>query len=185
MTPGEFRNGGANLQIQYLISACRFGNYIVASTGKGICNLAFFEGSKHSPVENLQQDWPGARLQQGTDPHLRAVQQFFEMDTADMSAIKLHLRASAFQLKVWQALLQIPLGDVTSYGSIAAQLHQPKAARAVGTAIGSNPVAFLIPCHRVIKNLGETGGYRWGPLRKKIMLGWEAANAAVFAGETQ
>jgi AraC family transcriptional regulator, regulatory protein of adaptative response / methylated-DNA-[protein]-cysteine methyltransferase len=182
MTPGEFRNGGANLSIQYSVMECRFGKYIVAATVKGICHLAFFDGDESSAVTSLQDCWPNARLLRSTDPYQQTVQSFFENDFTDTATIKLHLRASAFQLKVWQALLQIPMGAVTSYGSIAARVQQPAAARAAGTAIGSNPVAYIIPCHRVIKTMGDTGGYRWGPVRKKAMLAWEAGQTAVYAG---
>ena len=89
----------------------------------------------------------------------------------------MHLKATAFQLKVWESLLKIPLGQLSSYGEIAAEIGQPKAGRAVGTAIGSNPVAFLIPCHRVIRATGIIGGYKWGALRKTAIIGWEGAKA--------
>jgi AraC family transcriptional regulator, regulatory protein of adaptative response / methylated-DNA-[protein]-cysteine methyltransferase len=182
MTPGEFRNGGANLSIHYGMAECRFGKYIAAATDKGICHLAFFDADENAAIAALEECWPNARLLQGRHHHQQAVQSFFEQDFADTAAIKLHLRASAFQLKVWQALLQIPLGGIVSYGSIAAQVQQPAAARAVGTAIGSNPVAYIIPCHRVIRSMGETGGYRWGQVRKKAMLAWEAGKTAVGTG---
>ena len=174
MTPGEYRNGGEALTIHYTIRQCRFGNYIVASTGKGICALAFFEEDAAATIQALKDSWPNARVQEGMDGHQQKVIDFFNAGSLAEGNIRLHLKASPFQLKVWQALLQIPLGHVSDYGSVAKGVSKPLAARAVGTAIGSNPVAYIIPCHRVIKRIGETGGYRWGPLRKKAMLGWEA-----------
>jgi AraC family transcriptional regulator of adaptative response/methylated-DNA-[protein]-cysteine methyltransferase len=181
MTPGEYRNGGEDLVIRYSIQPCRFGKYLVAATQKGICNLAFFEDSNVSAVAGLREQWPNARLQQGTDNYQEKVMAFFNQDTGDADALKLHLKGSPFQLKVWHALLHIPMGDLSTYGAIAQQIHQPAAFRAVGTAIGSNPVGYIIPCHRVIKSMGETGGYRWGTIRKKAMLAWEASKTSTDA----
>ena len=175
MTPGEYRNGGEDLIIQYSIQECRFGRYIVASTAKGICNLSFFEGSKATAVASLQANWPNATIKAATDAHQQKVIDFFDKNMADPSEIRLHLKGTPFQLKVWQALLHIPQGDLSTYGGIAQHLDQPTASRAVGTAIGSNPVGYIIPCHRVIKSIGETGGYRWGSIRKKAMLAWESS----------
>ena len=174
MTPGEYKNGGALLTIRYFVGECLFGKYFAASTGKGICNLCFFEGGDQSAVEDLTVSWPNAKLLRGLDEHLQQVIHFFSRDALSPAAIKLHLKGTPFQLKVWQALLRIPEGDIASYGTIARHLNQENASRAVGTAIGSNPIGYIIPCHRVIKNIGETGGYRWGPVRKKAMLAWEA-----------
>jgi len=175
MTPGEYRNGGEDLIIQYSIQECRFGRYIVASTAKGICNLSFFEGSKAAAIASLQANWPNATIKAATDAHQQKVIDFFDKNMADPSEIRLHLKGTPFQLKVWQALLHIPQGDLSTYGGIAQHLDQPTASRAVGTAIGSNPVGYIIPCHRVIKSIGETGGYRWGSIRKKAMLAWESS----------
>jgi len=177
MTPGEYRNGGENLIIQYSIQECRFGKYIVASTTKGICNLSFFEESEAAAVTALKACWPNAQLKAGTDAHQQKIIRFFTDNTGDASTILLHLKGTPFQLKVWQALLHIPQGHLSTYGGIAQHIDQPTASRAVGTAIGSNPVGYIIPCHRVIKSIGETGGYRWGGIRKKAMLAWEASKA--------
>lgn len=174
MTPGEYKNGGASLTIQFTVGECLFGKYLAASTGKGICNLSFFEGNDQTAINQLKLSWPNAILSTGIDQHLQKVIDFFSRDALNPVAIKLHLKGTAFQLKVWQALLRIPEGDIASYGNIARHLNQHNASRAVGTAIGSNPVGYIIPCHRVIKNIGETGGYRWGPIRKKTILLWEA-----------
>ncbi len=167
MTPGEYRNGGEDLTIQYSVQQCRFGKYIIASTTKGICNLSFFEGANAEAVTTLKEYWPGATLVAGTDNNQQKVIDFFNGDGDDANAIKLHLKGTPFQLKVWHALLHIPQGDVSTYGGIAQHIDQPAASRAVGTAIGSNPVGYIIPCHRVIRSIGETGGYRWGRNKKK------------------
>jgi len=185
MTPGEYRNGGEDLTIQYSIQQCRFGKYIVASTSKGISNLSFFEGNNSSAIEVLKAYWPNAKLVAGTDNNQQKVIDFFNDAPDDTDAIKLHLKATPFQLKVWHALLHIPQGDLSTYGSIAQHINQPSASRAVGTAIGSNPVGYIIPCHRVIKSIGETGGYRWGGTRKKAMLAWEASKTNMDVVESQ
>ncbi|MEO5594635.1 MAG: methylated-DNA--[protein]-cysteine S-methyltransferase [Chitinophagaceae bacterium] len=179
MTPGEYRNGGEDLTIQYSIQQCRFGKYIVASTSKGISNLSFFEGNNAPAIGILKANWPYAKLVAGTDNNQQKVIDFFNDTAAGSSAIKLHLKGTPFQLKVWHALLHIPQGDLSTYGGIARHIDQPSASRAVGTAIGSNPVGYIIPCHRVIKSIGETGGYRWGGTRKKAMLAWEASKTGV------
>lgn len=178
MTPGEYRNGGEGLQIRYSLQECQFGKYLVAATAKGICSLAFFEGNDALALAGLQEYWPNAVLAPGTNMHQEKVMAFFDKDTGDAGSIRLHLKGTPFQIKVWQALLHIPMGDLSTYGSLAAQIQQPAAARAVGTAIGSNPVGYIIPCHRVIKSIGETGGYRWGSIRKKAMLAWEASKTS-------
>jgi AraC family transcriptional regulator, regulatory protein of adaptative response / methylated-DNA-[protein]-cysteine methyltransferase len=178
MTPGEYKNGGEALTIHYSIQTCRFGKYIVASTGKGICNLSFFEGTNMAAVNGLQAFWSNAKLMNGLDDNQQKIIRFFNNDTPDAANIKLHLRGTAFQLKVWHALLHIPEGDVSTYGGIAQHLQQAGASRSVGTAIGRNPVGYIIPCHRVIRNIGETGGYRWGVTRKKAMLAWEAGKVS-------
>lgn len=175
MTPGEFRNGGENLRIQYSLQQCRFGKYLVAATAKGICHLSFFEEADASAVKGLQEYWPNADLVPGMDLHQEKILAFFNKNVHDAGNIRLHLKGTPFQLKVWQALLHIPMGDLSTYGAIAAHIQQPAAARAVGTAIGSNPAGYIIPCHRVIRSIGETGGYRWGSIRKKAMLAWEAS----------
>ncbi len=175
MTPGEYKNGGKNLSIQYSFQESQFGNYIVASTSAGICNLLFFEKSATAAETELKSLWPNAKIFEGENQYHEAIQRFFENDFTQAEKIKLHLRGTAFQLKVWEALLRIPEGHLSSYTNIAKAIHQPRAQRAVGTAIGSNPVAFVIPCHRVIKTVGEIGDYRWGAPRKMAMIGWEAA----------
>jgi AraC family transcriptional regulator of adaptative response/methylated-DNA-[protein]-cysteine methyltransferase len=174
MTPGEFRNGGEALHINYSFAETPFGDIIIASTGKGICQLAFVKNEKYG-IENLQYFFPKAALLQKTDMIQQHALRFFTGDWSDLQQVKLHLKGTAFQLKVWQSLLHVPFGHITTYASIAGNINNAGASRAVGTAIGSNPVAFLIPCHRVIKATGITGEYHWGSNRKTAMLGWEAA----------
>ena len=176
MTPGEYKNGGESLQINYSHAETPFGDVLIASTQKGICHIAFTQGS-NSGAEGLQQLFPKAALEQKTDMLQQTALQVFTGDWHNLGQIKLHLKATPFQLKVWQALMLIPFGQVSTYSSIAQGIQLPGAQRAVGTAIGSNPVAYLIPCHRVIRSTGVIGQYHWGNTRKTAIIGWEAAKA--------
>lgn len=175
MTPGEYKNGGENLTIRYSLRNSQFGDYLIASTGKGISNLYFFDGEEKSVIEDLKASWIKAEIIEGTDEDQAKIARFFANDFTDTEKIKLHLKGTEFQIKVWEALLKIPQGMLTSYGQIAGSMNQVNASRAVGTAIGSNPVGFIIPCHRVIKSVGGIGEFRWGSHRKKAMIGWEAS----------
>ena len=174
MTPGEYKNGGEQLQINYSFAETPFGNIIVASTTKGICHLAFADDEKDA-LQQLQSQFPNARFKQVVDTIQQNALFIFIQDWKDLSKIKLHLKGTPFQIKVWEALLKIPMGDVSTYSGIANTINNPNASRAVGTAIGDNPVAFLIPCHRVIRSTGDFGQYHWGSIRKTAMIGWEAA----------
>jgi AraC family transcriptional regulator, regulatory protein of adaptative response / methylated-DNA-[protein]-cysteine methyltransferase len=174
MTPGEYKNGGELLQINYSFAETPFGNIIVASTTKGICHLAFADDEKEA-FQQLQLQFPKAQFRQVVDTIQQNALFIFTQDWKDLSKIKLHLKGTSFQIKVWEALLKIPMGDVSTYSGIANTINNPNASRAVGTAIGDNPVAFLIPCHRVIRSTGDFGQYHWGSLRKTAMIGWEAA----------
>ncbi|HMK18421.1 MAG TPA: methylated-DNA--[protein]-cysteine S-methyltransferase [Chitinophagaceae bacterium] len=174
MTPGEYKNGGEQLQINYSFAETPFGNIIVASTTKGICHLAFADDEKDA-LQQLQLQFPNAQFRQVVDTIQQNALFIFTQDWKDLSKIKLHLKGTPFQIKVWEALLKIPMGDVSTYSGIANTINNPNASRAVGTAIGDNPVAFLIPCHRVIRSTGDFGQYHWGSIRKTAMIGWEAA----------
>ena len=174
MTPGEYKNGGEQLQINYSFAETPFGNILVASTTKGICHLAFADDEKEA-LQQLQLQFPNAQFRQVVDTIQQNALFIFTQDWKDLSKIKLHLKGTPFQVKVWEALLKIPMGDVSTYSGIANTINNPNASRAVGTAIGDNPVAFLIPCHRVIRSTGEFGQYHWGNIRKTAMIGWEAA----------
>jgi len=177
MSPAVYKKGGDRLSINYSFAETVFGNIIVASTNVGICHLSFAEDNA-AAFNTLEEQFPNAVLKQHTDLIQQKALQFFSGDWSDLSKIKLHLKGSDFQIKVWQTLLKIPMGNVSSYASIANTIENSKASRAVGTAIGSNPVAFLIPCHRVIKSTGLIGEYHWGSVRKAAMLGWEAAHVS-------
>jgi AraC family transcriptional regulator of adaptative response/methylated-DNA-[protein]-cysteine methyltransferase len=174
MTPGDFKNGGENLMINYDFYPTLFGNMIVATTPIGICHMAFFDNQAIA-VENLKIHFPWAKLVQQTDDIQENAIRFFNQDLTQEKKLKLHLKGTAFQLKVWETLLRIPKGDLTTYGTIAKAIGNSNASRAVGSAIGSNPVALLIPCHRVIQSSGNFGQYHWGEVRKTAILGWEAA----------
>ena len=174
MTPGEYKNGGINLNINYSYAESPFGDMIVASTTKGICHMAFIEESEQAFAE-LQNHFPNASYFQKVDTIQQDALFIFRNDWTKLNKIKLHLKGTEFQLKVWQALLSIPEGKLSTYGNIAKQINHPKASRAVGTAIGNNPIAFLIPCHRVIQESGNFGEYHWGKVRKKAIIGWEAS----------
>jgi AraC family transcriptional regulator, regulatory protein of adaptative response / methylated-DNA-[protein]-cysteine methyltransferase len=176
MTPAEYKNGGRNLDINYSFAESPFGNILVASTEKGICYMAFAD-NEQTAFETLQNHFPNARFRQMVDFIQQNALHIFSQDWTELKQIKLHLKGTDFQLKVWQTLLKVPMGQLTTYGAIAGKIENPKASRAVGTAIGSNPVAFLIPCHRIIQPSGVTGGYMWGTTRKTAIIGWEGAKA--------
>lgn len=174
MTPGEFKNGGESLTINYCFAESPFGKLIVASTHKGVCHM-FFEEDEEKALNDLQIRFPNASFRQVTDRFQQGALFIFQDDWKRLDQIKLHLVGTPFQLKVWESLLKIPMGRLSTYGDLAQDMDQPNASRAVGTAIGKNPVAFLIPCHRVIQSSGKTGGYMWGPDKKTAIIGWEAA----------
>ncbi len=180
MTPGEYKNGGAALFINYSFAESPFGNLIVASTAKGICYMAFADEEQNA-LQDLQRHFPNAQYRQMTDLIQQNALHIFRHDWSQPEQIKLHLKGTAFQLKVWETLLKVPAGSLATYRRIAEKISKPGALRAVGTAIGQNPVAFIIPCHRVIQSSGAIGGYHWGTTRKTAMIGWEAAKAEVFA----
>lgn len=174
MTPGEYKNGGESLSINYSFVESPFGDIIVAATPKGICHMAFADEPENS-FRTLNEKFPNARYSQMVDRMQQNAIFIFTQDWNKLSEIKLHLKGTEFQLKVWETLLKIPMGSLSTYGDIASKLNNPNASRAIGTAIGNNPVAFLIPCHRVIRSSGELGGYHWGLTRKTAIIGWEAA----------
>lgn len=173
MTPGEYKNGGENLLINYSYASSPFGKILLASTNKGLCYMAFADDEK--AFQELQQKFPQAKYQQQVDSFQQGALEFFTKSRSKKSSLKLHLKGTPFQIKVWEALLTIPAGQLSTYGKIAQQINNPKACRAVGSAIGDNPISYLIPCHRVIQSTGTFGNYHWGPERKTAMIGWEAA----------
>lgn len=180
MTPGEYRQGGAGLAMRWSWGPSRFGPLLVATTARGVCALQFVPDAA-SALAWLQTRWPQASLQAATDGHQALRRQLFEPLNPD-TPLSLHLQGSNFQIQVWRALLTLPYGSLASYGQLANLIGKPGAARAVGNAVGANPVAWLIPCHRVIRAGGACGGYRWGETRKLALLGWEAARQAAGPG---
>ncbi len=175
MTPGEYKNGGENLQIDYGFAESIFGSIMMAATQKGICHIAFYEEERLA-INHLQKLFSNATYVKKENPLFIEVRKVFNNNFNELHKIKLHLKGTDFQLKVWETLLTIPMGQLSTYGNIAKKVNNPNASRAVGTAIGDNPVAFLIPCHRVIQSTGIFGGYMWGPKRKTAMIGWEGVN---------
>jgi AraC family transcriptional regulator of adaptative response/methylated-DNA-[protein]-cysteine methyltransferase len=174
MTPAEYKNGGMALSINYSFAESPFGHIIVASTAKGICYLAFADEHEEA-FNNLYTRFPNAKYTQVVDNAQQNALFIFTRDWSQLPNIKLHLKGTSFQLKVWEALLTIPMGGLSTYSSVALAIQHPTASRAVGSAVGDNPIAFLIPCHRVIKATGEFGQYHWGATRKSAIIGWEAA----------
>ncbi|MBA4744374.1 MAG: methylated-DNA--[protein]-cysteine S-methyltransferase [Muricauda sp.] len=169
MTPGEYKNGGESLEINYSFAESPFGKLIVASTSKGICHMSFIDDGQKA-FDDLKLRFPNATYRQFLDKHQQDGLSIFQNDWSKQEQIKLHLNGTPFQLKVWETLLKIPSGSLSVYGSIAQKIERPKASRAVGSAIGKNPVAFLIPCHRVIQSSGKIGGYMWGNTRKSAII---------------
>jgi AraC family transcriptional regulator of adaptative response/methylated-DNA-[protein]-cysteine methyltransferase len=180
MTPAEYKNGGKSLTINYSFAHSPFGQILVASTPKGICHVAFHE-SEDNALFTLKSNFPKASYLHQVDPIQQSVITYFESSFQSLPATKLHIMGTEFQLKVWEALLKIPQGTLASYGTLATAINKPSASRTVGTAIGSNPIAYLIPCHRVIQASGALGGYMWGTNRKAALIGWEMAKSQTIA----
>jgi AraC family transcriptional regulator, regulatory protein of adaptative response / methylated-DNA-[protein]-cysteine methyltransferase len=178
VTPGEIKMRGEGLAIHYGFHGSPFGRCLLAITERGICGLSFVqeEGGEEKLVENLRARWQGARVSLKPESVAAVGDRLFSFPPVrDPAPLHLFVRGTNFQIQVWQALLRIPFGKVVTYADVARHIGAPQASRAVGNAVGSNPVPFLIPCHRVIKALGEFGNYGEGPQRKKAILGWEAA----------
>jgi AraC family transcriptional regulator of adaptative response/methylated-DNA-[protein]-cysteine methyltransferase len=176
-TPGEFKNRGEGLKIVYGFHPSPFGECLLALTERGICSLAFVQkGNRAQALATLKSNWKKAQLSEDQSRTRPLIDQIFNpLKAGKPRPLHLFLKGTNFQIKVWEALLRILPGSVASYDDIAAHLKMPRAARAVGNAVAQNPIAFIIPCHRVIRSIGEFGNYRWGTARKKAMLGWEAA----------
>ncbi|HET6486605.1 MAG TPA: methylated-DNA--[protein]-cysteine S-methyltransferase [Spirochaetia bacterium] len=177
VTPGEVKSRGEGLTIEYGFHPSPFGRCILAQTPRGICGLSFVKEAPESTlVDELRARWPGAAIQCRPDSTQPVAARIFSFPSeADPGPLYLFVRGTNFQIQVWQALIRIPLGKAVTYQDIARHIGLPGASRAVGNAVGSNPIPFLIPCHRVIRKMGEFGNYGEGPLRKKAILGWEAA----------
>jgi AraC family transcriptional regulator of adaptative response/methylated-DNA-[protein]-cysteine methyltransferase len=173
MTPGDYARGGEGVEIDYGFAHSPFGLALVMATAKGVCGLAFGdEGEEGAMMDDMRARWPRAFYRENKARAEAVIRQIFESATGDLS---LHLIGTPWQMKVWQALLEIPPGKVATYRGVAQRLHSAKASRAVGAAVGRNPVSWLIPCHRVLGSDGALHGYHWGVSRKRAMLALEAA----------
>ena len=177
-SPGEMKAGGAQWTIVAGFAASPFGTCLAGESPRGICHLSFVEeGGQNAAWAGLEEDWPNARLRRNDAAAARIVERIFtrSIDRDSRPVLRAFVKGTAFQVRVWRALLEIPPGRFISYGRLAAVVGQPTAARAVGTAVGQNPLAYLIPCHRVIRETGVIGNYRWGRIRKRAIMAWESA----------
>jgi AraC family transcriptional regulator of adaptative response/methylated-DNA-[protein]-cysteine methyltransferase len=168
---------GEGLQIDYGTHQTPFGKCLIAKTDRGVCGLFFLKGDDEKfYVQRLKHDWPAASIEKNPEKTLSSVKKIFNIDSwQEDKPVSLFVQGTNFQIKVWEALLKIPRGNVVAYGEIAEFVGQPKAVRAVGTAVARNPISFLIPCHRVIRKYGDFGNYQGGTARKKAILAWEMA----------
>jgi AraC family transcriptional regulator of adaptative response/methylated-DNA-[protein]-cysteine methyltransferase len=180
VSPGEYKSRGAGVTIRYGVHLTPFGKALIATTDRGICHLSFVQTREGDAIDQLVMDWKQARMIEDHKSTVPLIEPIFDLRYSHRGKpLQVHLRGTNFQLKVWEALLQIPVGEVTTYAGIASRIGNPGATRAVGTAIGHNPIAVLIPCHRVIRKVGDFGNYRYGALRKKALLAREFANVQV------
>ncbi len=176
MTPGEYKLGGEGLTVRYGVHASPFGACLLAVCERGICGLHFLTGeSKEDALAALKREWPRAMFEESSEATAPWVERIFRASGPGAAArpLSVLVRGTPFQVQVWQALLRVPSGEVTTYEDLARAIGKPKAMRAVGSAVGDNPVGLLIPCHRVLRKTGVFGEYRWGATRKRAMLAWE------------
>lgn len=176
VTPGEYKNRGKQVNIEYGAHLTPLGPMFVAVTQRGVCRVEFMDfNSMEELVDDLHNAWPFSSIRESVPSTRHVVEAFFNSDAASKHGpLSLHVAGTNFQIAVWRALLKIPPGAVASYGQVANTLGIPRSARAVGNAVGANPVALLIPCHRVIQQSGALGGYRWGPTKKLMAQTWES-----------
>lgn len=175
VTPGEYKSRGKQVYIEYGVHATPLGPMFVAVTQRGVCRAEFMDfNSMEELLDSLHNAWPLSSIRESLSSTRHAIDVFFSNDAASRHGpLSLHVAGTNFQIAVWRALLKIPMGSVSSYAEVAKSLGAPRSARAVGNAIGANPVALLIPCHRVIQQSGALGGYRWGPTKKLMVQTWE------------
>ena len=175
-SPGEFKAGGAGMEIRYSVIGGPFGDAFIAVTPRGICKLSFLSNNNiEQQIVDLNAQWPAAKLVNQASETTQMVEALFAGKQTINGPLSLYVKGTNFQINVWRALLQIEPGCINSYAQVAAAVGKPKAYRAVGTAIGSNQVAFFIPCHRVLQQSGQIGGYLWGETRKHAIHAWESA----------
>ncbi len=175
VTPGEYKSRGVGLTIRYGLHATPFGKCLIGVTERGICQLGFIQTSEADALDELVENWRQAKMIEDYSATAPLIEPIFDMHRRGEHALHLYLRGTNFQIKVWEALMHISTGSVTTYEHIAKEIRQPGATRAVGTAVAHNPIAVLIPCHRVIRKMGEFGNYRYGTARKKALLVSELA----------
>lgn len=179
-SPGEIKSGGAGWTMSWGFADTPFGRCLIAGGPRGLCALSFVESDREDrALASLRRNWPCATWERDDAHATRTAHQVFQRRPSEAAPLRAFVKGSAFQVRVWRALLSIPPNAVTTYGKIAAAIGQPAAARAVGSAIGQNALAYLIPCHRVIRETGVIGDYRWGSARKRAMLAWESVPATV------
>jgi len=184
-SPGEMKNGGAGMQIGYGFAETPFGEALIAETKRGICQLSFVDGKGRNAARDLlMSQWPNAKLNRNDARIGELSATIFTQGREGTSRrpLRAFVRGTSFQLRVWRALLRVPSGTLTTYGRLAEAIGQSKAARAVGSAVGANPISFIVPCHRVILETGALGNYGGGRIRKRAMVGWELSSVGV--GET-
>lgn len=176
VSPGEFKTGGAGIEIRYSLIESPFGDVFIGVTPRGVCKLSFLmDNNVDQQIDNLVHCWPNAQITAEITETSKALEALFAGQSDSKGPLSLYVKGTNFQIAVWRALLQIDPGCIRSYGQVAAAMGRPKASRAVGTAIGSNPIALLIPCHRVLQQSGKIGGYLWGETRKHAIHAWESA----------
>ena len=180
VTPGEYKTQGSGLTIEYAVHETVFGSAFIAITPRGICNFSFPEESNaEQEIKDLVKRWPYAQLINNSKHTAEIIESMFALENDKDRPLSLLVSGTNFQVSVWRALLDIPMGKVVSYSQVATSIGRPNSARAVGKAIGSNPIGFLIPCHRVIQQSGKLGGYHWGATRKHAIHLWEAARTGL------
>lgn len=178
VSPGELKKGGSGLNIVFGVAATPFGDCLIGECERGVCHLAFTDGDgPDAALDDLRNKWPEARLRRSDRIATGIASSIFERPSGNNKApiLRAFVKGSAFQVRVWRALLRVTPGQLVTYGQLAAAIGQPRAARAVGSAVAQNTLGYLIPCHRVIRETGVIGEYRWGQVRKRAIVAWEAS----------
>jgi len=182
MTPGDYKRRGEGLKMAYGFHASPFGQALLIATDRGIAGIAFVdEESGQTPQDTLadmMQRWPKAHYVEAPDKTARHARQIFAAEWNQDRPVRLVMIGTDFDVRVWETLLKIPIGRAVSYTDIARHIGTPSAARAVGAAVGRNPLSFVVPCHRVLRGDGSLGGYHWGLTRKRALIGWETGRLA-------
>ena len=180
MSPGEWKTGGQGLTVYYGFHPSPFGSALIMATDRGLCGLAFADsGEEREVLDDMRSRWPNARYTEDSARTVVYAQRIFDSGQWKLDTpLRIVLIGTDFEVRVWETLLRIPMGRATTYSDIATKIRRPKAARAVGAAVGKNPISFVVPCHRVVGKSGALTGYHWGLTRKRAMLGWEAAKVA-------